>query len=849
MNRGEKKKTTIVQKAGVTAAVTAILFGLLWTAQNFIGSYKDSIASESASHLVEISCQVASYIEGRIERDGKVAESIENSLRIQPQASPDDLLTFIKDQCGIWNISNVIVYLEDGRCVNAAENTIAAARIREVKREEKSRKCYMQIEQSVVTYTIIPKSPVPISDTHIAAVSVVQNLSSFIDEMEFSSFDGDAFMYLAQSGGTKISQLTHPNAPEIDNILLLFEGMRCTCLSRKEYTVKDTMVTEEISTFLCKNDSGAWYVVLMPVKIGDVLWQLCYWAPEHVVNATMDSFTSSVILLSAVIIGFFAICILILFSLIYKTRKKQFDDELVVRDRLFNLLAENTQIAFALHSIRKMTPLYCSDNVENIIGYRYLQLTKDEHSYKLVLPDGGQAEQIARINEKLADWDGTNIFTSDYIPHAVERYARYYVLRIYPTANEAEFVGIAQDVTKEREREEALKNALAMADSASLAKTRFLANMSHDIRTPMNAIMNMTRFIIESTNEPARHREYLKTILDSSEHLLHIINDILDMSRIESGQDIVAAEPFELQKVLAEICEMIRPLCTARQQCFTVDFGGLQSNRLIGDKLKLSQILINLLNNAMKFTPVNGRVHFSVTEMNSLRSETAAFRFVIEDNGIGIETEKISMLFEPFTRAENSRVGHIEGTGLGLSICKSYVTAMGGTITCESTVDAGSTFSVELSFEKDLKQPSRTNEGVEGNGILFENMRALLCEDNGVNQMIARRILEKYGFEVEIASDGAEAVEKFLRSDSGHYDVIYMDIQMSKMNGYEAAAAIRTSGHSQAESIPIIAMTANVYAEDIEKSRASGMNAHIGKPIVIKDLLYATSRALKIAEQ
>ena len=201
MNRGEKKKTTIVQKAGVTAAVTAILFGLLWTAQNFIGSYKDSIASESASHLVEISCQVASYIEGRIERDGKVAESIENSLRIQPQASPDDLLTFIKDQCGIWNISNVIVYLEDGRCVNAAENTIAAARIREVKREEKSRKCYMQIEQSVVTYTIIPKSPVPISDTHIAAVSVVQNLSSFIDEMEFSSFDGDAFMYLAQSAG------------------------------------------------------------------------------------------------------------------------------------------------------------------------------------------------------------------------------------------------------------------------------------------------------------------------------------------------------------------------------------------------------------------------------------------------------------------------------------------------------------------------------------------------------------------------------------------------------------------------------------------------------------------------
>ena len=174
---------------------------------------------------------------------------------------------------------------------------------------------------------------------------------------------------------------------------------------------------------------------------------------------------------------------------------------------------------------------------------------------------------------------------------------------------------------------------------------------------------------------------------------------------------------------------------------------------------------------------------------------------------------------------------------------------MGGTITCESAVDAGSVFSVELSFEKDLKQPSHTNESVEGGGVLFENMRALLCEDNGVNQVIARRILEKYGFEVEIASDGAEAVEKFLRSDPGHYDVIYMDIQMPKMNGYEAAAAIRASGRPQAETIPIIAMTANVYAEDVEKSRVSGMNGHVGKPIVIRDLLYATSRALKIAEQ
>ena len=317
------------------------------------------------------------------------------------------------------------------------------------------------------------------------------------------------------------------------------------------------------------------------------------------------------------------------------------------------------------------------------------------------------------------------------------------------------------------------------------------------------------------------------------------------MSRIESGQDAIAAEPFELQKMLDEICEMIRPLCMAKQQGFTVDFSNIQTNHLIGDRIKLSQVLINLLNNAMKFTPAGGLVHFAVLEMRSLRSETAAFRFVIEDSGMGIDPKQIPGLFEPFTRAENTKVRSIEGTGLGLSICKSYVTAMGGTIACDSTVDAGSVFTVELSFDKDSAQPSHTSTHIEETAASFKNMRALLCEDNEINQMIACRILEQLGFEVEIAGDGAEAVDTFISSAPGDYDVIYMDIQMPEMNGYEATVAIRASGHPQARSVPIIAMTANVYAEDVEKSRASGMNTHIGKPLVIKDLRYETNKALK----
>lgn len=829
----------------VWLAALVVILALIWFFRNFISRYQDSITAESASHLVEISYQVASYIEGKIDNDWKVAESIADGFQTREQAETDDLLAFMRNEQDIWGVSNIVVYTEDGCCVNAEGDAVRPDEAAEfIYGAQQYGQC-MTIKQSTVTYTVPLESRLLINGSRAVAVSTVQNLDSFLDGMDFSSFDGEAFMYLAQSGGAKISQLTHPNAPEIHNILTLFDDMDCICLTQEGYTVEDTMITEEISTFLCRNDNGSWYVVLMPVKNGDTLWQLCYWVPEGVVNATMDGFTSSVIGLSIAIIVFLAFCTLITFRFIYQARRRQFDSALMVRERLYDQLVVNTQIAFALLSTRQAEPLYCSSNVKDIIGYSYLGLVVEGQRYRMIMPDGMESEAVAKINSKLAEWDGNGSFISDYVPHAEEGCRRYYVMRLYPSENDAEFVGIAQDVTKEREREEALKNALTMADSANHAKTRFLANMSHDIRTPMNAIMNMTRFLMESVDEPEKQTEYLKTILDSSGHLLHIINDILDMSRIESGQDAIAAEPFELQKMLDEICEMIRPLCMAKQQGFTVDFSNIQTNHLIGDRIKLSQVLINLLNNAMKFTPAGGLVHFAVLEMRSLRSETAAFRFVIEDSGMGIDPKQIPGLFEPFTRAENTKVRSIEGTGLGLSICKSYVTAMGGTIACDSTVDAGSVFTVELSFDKDSAQPSHTSTHIEETAASFKNMRALLCEDNEINQMIACRILEQLGFEVEIAGDGAEAVDTFISSAPGDYDVIYMDIQMPEMNGYEATVAIRASGHPQARSVPIIAMTANVYAEDVEKSRASGMNAHIGKPLVIKDLIYETNKALK----
>ena len=408
-------------------------------------------------------------------------------------------------------------------------------------------------------------------------------------------------------------------------------------------------------------------------------------------------------------------------------------------------------------------------------------------------------------------------------------------------------VGIAQDVTATYEREEATKAAMEMANRSNEAKSRFLSNMSHDIRTPMNAIMNMTNFALESIDQPKRLGPYLHTIRESSEHLLHLINDVLDMSRIESDQTVVAAAPFDIKAELVRQADMARPLCEAKGQTLITDFSGLHRTAVLGDALKLAQVIMNLLSNAVKFTPNKGAVRFTACDIPSLRSDIVDVRFIVEDNGIGISREDMARIFEPFFRANSREVNRIEGTGLGLSICKSYVEAMGGTIRCESEIGEGSTFTVELFF-RDAKQTDAEHTRTQDAGAAkfpFLGLRCLVVEDNPINQMIAKSLLERLGFLVDFAEDGNEGAKAFISAKPGTYDVIYMDIQMPVLDGYQATHRIRTSGHPQSGSIPIVAMTANVFAEDIEKARAAGMDAYLSKPILSFDLIEQTNKAIR----
>lgn len=826
----------------ILAAMVGCLLLVSALFSRFIYNYKANVVGESAEHLTEINYQIKSYIEEKINTDWKILNSIVNGVNNNAGLDDDGLLSFMDTQRDIWRVSDIAIYTENGRCVSTSGRRSNNDRVSEMIYEARRDGRLMTIVDSIVTYTIPVESELTFKGSRVVAVSVEQELESFIDNMHFSSFDGSAYIYLTQQNGAVISRLSHPYAQDVYNVSTLIEEHTVTFLDKRIGSVDDILTALNPQTLILKHDGNDEYVVSTPLEEG---LRLFYFVPEQVVNTYSNQFSEQVTYISLAVIALVCMGGLLVFLSVYRTRKREFDAAIMTRDRMFDLLVNNTSNAFTLLSEERGEALYTSSNLESVTGVKEIVLKKVDGGFRLSAPQGDDGI-FEGVNRELALWNGECEFGSDYLPFLSRGLVRYFIFSIYPVENsEHEFIGIAQDVTRIREREEAVKTALAMADSANAAKMRFLANMSHDIRTPMNAIVNMTDFALESTDKPEEIKEYLNTIKVSSDHLLHLINDILDMSHIESGLTLINADRLDMQERLKDVCEIIAPLAEAKKQKFSARFGGIRSNFLMGDELKLTQILVNILNNAVKFTDEGGSITFTVSERPSLRSETAVLRFTIMDTGIGIPADNIEHIFEPFNRVNNKRVRTTEGTGLGLSICSSYVNLMGGSIKCESEEDKGTTFIVELPFTKATVQDMREPEPENLLPVSYGGKRALLCEDNEINMRIAQRILKKLDFEVDGAFDGAEGVEKFTSSEPGTYDIIYMDIQMPIMDGYEATKAIRESAHPQARSIPIVAMTANVFASDVENSRIIGMDGHLGKPIVIKELISETNKVFE----
>ena len=396
----------------------------------------------------------------------------------------------------------------------------------------------------------------------------------------------------------------------------------------------------------------------------------------------------------------------------------------------------------------------------------------------------------------------------------------------------------AKDITTE---------ALQTAENANKAKTDFLSNMSHDIRTPMNAIIGMTSLIRYDAGNKDKVIEYADKIDISSQHLLGIINDVLDMSKIEAGKTVFKYNDFSILNFIQEINTLFQSQIDEKKQTLTIIKENIRHEWVNGDQVHLMQIFSNLLSNAVKYTQEGGKIQFLVEECETKSSVYAKYRFLVSDNGMGMSADFKETIFDPFTRAESSMTNKIQGTGLGMAITRNLVKAMGGTIDLESKLGQGSCFEVlidmRIAEERTIALAAQEEIDEQDDNIL-QGMRFLCAEDNELNAEILMELLKIEGAECIICENGERVLETFEQSAPGDYDMILMDVQMPVMNGYEATKAIRRSSHELAMTIPIIAMTANAFSEDIQHSLAAGMNAHVSKPVEMK-VLEKTIRSIK----
>ena len=389
--------------------------------------------------------------------------------------------------------------------------------------------------------------------------------------------------------------------------------------------------------------------------------------------------------------------------------------------------------------------------------------------------------------------------------------------------------------------------ALQTAEHANKAKTDFLSNMSHDIRTPMNAIIGITSLIRHDAGNKAKVIEYADKIDISSQHLLGIINDVLDMSKIEAGKTVFKYSDFSILDFVQELDTIFHSQIYEKKQTLTIIKENIRHEWVNGDQVHLMQIFSNLLSNAVKYTQEGGEIQFFVEECETKSSVYAKYRFLVSDNGMGMSADFKETIFDPFTRAESSVTNKIQGTGLGMAITRNLVEAMGGTIDVDSELGQGSCFEVliDLKIAEDRTVALAAQEDTdEQDGNILQGMRFLCAEDNELNAEILTELLKIEGAECTICENGEEILKAFEQSAPGDYDMILMDIQMPVMNGYEATKAIRRSSHELAKTVPIIAMTANAFSEDIQHSLAAGMNAHVSKPVEMK-VLEKTIRSIK----
>ena len=519
-----------------------------------------------------------------------------------------------------------------------------------------------------------------------------------------------------------------------------------------------------------------------------------------------------------------------------KKAAKRAKEELKGGEKFYSSFGNNQKTAYVFVSEKNRKVLYTTPNLESVTGIRPEDLKTDTE-----LMTGLIVRREARmIGEKLKSWDKEQEFSSEMNYHrSGEKALRRGKITILYCREEKGYLLILSDITEDYEKRREMERKLLTAQKESQSKTDFLSQMSHEIRTPMNGILGMLSLLKAHLNQPAAAEEYIEKTENLSHFLLTLINDILDMSRIESGKVQLEEVPFSLEQLAEKLDSMFRSTAEAKGINWKIEMQDFDVKYVIGDEMRLSQVIINFISNANKFTPPGGTVQVLFRQMDRI-GDDLHFMIRVSDTGKGIKEDFLSKIFRPFEQEDASTAHNYGGSGLGMAIADSMVRLMDGQILVESEEGKGTEFSVYLSMPVAEVQEQNTVSGLEEaedpektraiESFTLKGIRILLAEDNDINAEIAMEILAMEGAILTRACDGEEVVKMFKESQPYAFDVILMDIQMPKMDGWEATRVIRQMRREDAD-LPILAMSANAFLEDRRKSQESGMNGHISKPV------------------
>ena len=976
--RAKRMRPLGKRRVAALAAVIVLLLGIAAAGVQYFDFVFQTVYKESTAHLAEVLHQSNNMLNEVVEKNLTYLHMWETTMR--HISDEDEIRQFIESVQQETGFSNFYFLSAEGNYMTAAGET-GYLGIQDDLEE--------QITQGgdIVMSAVLPGKPEMLvfacpenqgtyRDFAYDAVAVSYYNDDIVKVLDISAFDGTASRYVLHPDGRIIINCAAQMEEDVYNLLAAMQE-RSPLTSEDIQTLSDDFSQGRSGSRLVTLDGTRYYMTYQSAHILD--WTIVGLVPAAVVNAGMNALQSStIVMVSMIVLGISALALALVHrKSSVKLRRK--DMEILYRDELFMKLSMNVDDVFLMLDAQTVRADYVSPNVEKLLGITAEQIQEDVHVLGKLHPQEF-AEQTMNYLTGLAvneqrEWD------FEYIHQKTGEHRWFHVIAMGSNVEgRTKYILVMSDRTADKKINQALSEAVRAAETANRAKSTFLSNMSHDIRTPMNAIIGFTTLAVSNMDDKERVQDYLSKILASGNHLLSLINDILDMSRIESGKIHLEETETNLSDVLHDLKTIVSGQIHAKQLELYMDAMDVTDEDVYCDKTRLNQVLLNLLSNAIKFTPAGGTVSVRLRQLPGTRKDREQYEIRVKDNGIGMSPEFAKKIFDPFERERSSTVSRIQGTGLGMAITKNIVDMMGGTIeirtepgkgtefiirvalrvqpehhraeriaeleglkalvvdddfnTCDSvtkmlvrvgmrsewtlsgkeavlrarqSMDLGDAFhayiidwclpdmnGIEVTrqirslgdgtpiiiltaydwadieaeakaagvtafcskpmFMSDLRETLLTALGqsqtetddsvLPGGSPDFRGKHILLAEDNELNREIAVEILSKYGFVVDTAENGVEAVKKIKESKPGDYDLVLMDVQMPLMDGGEATRQIRALPDPALAKIPILAMTANAFEEDRKSALECGMNGFLSKPINIEELIAALSSLL-----